>query len=75
MEGPTSKKTKEPKGEPQGEHQVPKPPLVARSISNKERGGPLERTPTLKEPSPTATTLLKIEIACAHYNATDTICL
>ncbi len=29
---------------PQGEHQVPKPPPVTRSISNKERGGPRERT-------------------------------
>jgi hypothetical protein len=39
MKGPMSKKTKEPpkKGESQGDHLVPKPPLVARSISNKER--------------------------------------
>ncbi len=36
-------------GEPQGEHQVPKPPLVARSISNKEREGLLERTLNLKK--------------------------
>ncbi len=28
------------RGQSQGEHQVPKPPPVARSISNKERGGP-----------------------------------
>lgn len=33
------------------EHQVPKLPLVARSISNDERKGPLERTPTPEEPS------------------------
>jgi len=26
------------RGPPQGEHQVPQPPPVARSISNKERG-------------------------------------
>jgi len=47
MEGPTSKNTNETtqEGEPQGEHQVPKLPLVVRSISNKERGGPSERRP------------------------------
>jgi hypothetical protein len=28
-------------GEPQKEHQVPKPPLDAKSISNKEKGGAL----------------------------------
>jgi hypothetical protein len=38
-----------------------KPLLVARSISNKERGGPLERMPNLKEPSHTTTTHLKIK--------------
>jgi len=32
------------------EHQVPKPPPVARSISNKERGGPHERTLSKKIP-------------------------
>jgi len=42
-------------GEPQKEHQLPEPPPIARSISNKERGGPLERTPSLEEPSPIAT--------------------
>jgi hypothetical protein len=36
-----------------------------RSISNKERGKPLERTPSLKERSPTITTCLKID-AHAH---------
>jgi hypothetical protein len=34
-------------GEPQPEHQVPEPPPVVRSISNKERGGSLERMPSL----------------------------
>jgi hypothetical protein len=54
MEGPTPKKTIESplkKSEPQGEHQVPEPPLVMRSISNKERRGPPERTLSLEEPS------------------------
>jgi hypothetical protein len=44
---------------PQREHQVPKLPPVARSILNRERGGPLERMPTLEEPSHVATTCLK----------------
>jgi hypothetical protein len=69
-------------GEPQREHQVPKPPLVARCISNKERGEPLQMTPSLEEPSLSleepsliATTHLKIEIACACCNIVDTLCL
>jgi hypothetical protein len=45
MEGPIFKKTNEPHKmeESQGEHQGPEPLLVARSLSNKERGGFLER--------------------------------
>jgi hypothetical protein len=38
-------------------------------------GGPPERRPTLHKSSPAATTHLKIETVCAHYNVTDTICL
>jgi hypothetical protein len=41
------------------EHQVPEPLLVTRSISNNERGGPLERMLSLKEPSPITTTCFK----------------
>ncbi len=47
MEVPKSKKTKEPpkranhKGEHQVPDQVPKPPPITRSISNKSRGGAL----------------------------------
>jgi hypothetical protein len=61
MERPTtsSKKTKEPpkRANHKGEHQAPKPRpcLVARSISNKERERPRERRPSLEQPSPTAT--------------------
>ncbi len=62
-------------GEPQKEHQVPEPPLVTRSISNKERGRPLERMPTLKEPSPTTKICFKIKITYALYIAIDTLCL
>jgi hypothetical protein len=49
-----------------GTLQVPEPPPIIRSISNNERGGPPERTPSLNEPSPAATSRLKIEIAYAH---------
>jgi hypothetical protein len=61
MGGPTSKKTKKTtqEGEPQREHQVPKPPLVA-------RGGPPERTPSLEKPLPIAISRLKIKIAYTH---------
>jgi hypothetical protein len=46
------------------------------SITNKERGGPFERMPSLEVPSPTATTYLKIETTYAHYNANNIqICL
>jgi len=43
-EGPTSKKTKEPPKRPhhKGNIKFLKPPPLARSISNKERGGPRE---------------------------------
>jgi hypothetical protein len=57
------------------EHEVPEPPLMARSISNKEKGGPPERRASLEEPSPIATACLKIETTCAHCNTTDTLCL
>jgi hypothetical protein len=75
MEGPMSKKTKKPpkKVEPQREHQVPEPPPIAKSISNKEREGPFERTPSLEEPSFTIVARLKIETACAHYNTIDRV--
>jgi len=65
MEGPTSKKTNEP----------PKRENLKRNISNKERGGPPERTPNLDEPSPTTPACLKIEIACACCNTTNTFYL
>jgi hypothetical protein len=47
MEGPMFKKTEESlkKANYKGEHQVPKPPLVWKSISNKEREGPLKGRP------------------------------
>jgi hypothetical protein len=65
-----SKKTKEPseRGEPQWEHQVTEPPLVTRSISNKERGEPFERTPNLEGASPIAIAHLKMEFPCTCCN-------
>jgi hypothetical protein len=42
------------------------PPVVARRISNKERGGPPARRPNLHKPSPTATACLKMEISRLH---------
>jgi hypothetical protein len=60
-------------GELQREHQVPEPHLVARNISNKERGGAPKRIPNLQKPSPMATTRLKIKIA--RYSIINTFCL
>jgi hypothetical protein len=51
MEGLTSKKMKEvaKRVYHKGNIKFPNPPSIARSISNKERGGPPERTPSLEE--------------------------
>ncbi len=56
------------KGEPQREHQVLEPLLVTRSISNKERGGPLERTPNIEGLSSTAIAHFKIETTYTSCN-------
>ncbi len=45
------------------------------SISNKERGGPPERRPSLEKPSPSATSRLRIKIAYTCCNTIDTLCL
>jgi hypothetical protein len=74
-----SKKTKEPlqrsNHKSQGEHQVSELPHVTKNTSNKERGGPSERTPSLEESSPIARAHLKIEITYTHYNVTNILCL
>ncbi len=49
--------------------------LVAINISNKERGGTLERMPSLDEPSPSVTTCFKIEATYIHCNTTNALCL
>jgi hypothetical protein len=48
-------------------------PLIMRSMSYKVRGrgGTLERTPSLKKPSPTIITHLEIKVTCACCNAID----
>jgi hypothetical protein len=68
MEGPMTKKTNEPhkRANHKGTSSSRTPPPVARSISNKERGGPPARRPNLDKPSPTATTCLKIETSRLH---------
>jgi len=50
----------------------PSPPIV-KNILNKEKGGTLERMPSLDEPSPIITTHLKIKVVYARYNATNTL--
>jgi hypothetical protein len=52
----------------------PSPPIV-KNILNKERGGTLERMPSLDKPSPIITTHLKIKVVYAPYNATYTLCI
>jgi len=75
MEGPTSKKTKKAtkEGKPYNEHQVPKPLLVTRNISNKERGGPPRKTPSLEEPSFITITHFKIETIYTCCNTINTL--
>jgi hypothetical protein len=63
------------RGQTTKEHQVLQNPLITRSISNKERGGPLESTPSLEEPSLTSTTHFKIETAWARCNTIDILFL
>ncbi len=77
MEGPMSKKTKKTtkEGGPYKEHQVLKPLFVVRSISNKERGGPLERTPSLEEPSFITITHLKMNTVYTCCNDINTLYL
>ncbi len=53
MEGPTSKKTKEPPKKVNHKGNIKFLTLpIERNISNKEKEGPLKRMPTLEKPSP-----------------------
>jgi hypothetical protein len=49
------------------------PPPIVKNILNKERGGTLERMPSLDEPSPIITTHLQIKVVYARYNAINTL--
>jgi hypothetical protein len=50
-------------------------PLLSKEVYKIGKGGPSEKRPSLEEPSPTTIVLFKIEIACAHCNTIDTLCL
>jgi hypothetical protein len=49
------------------------PSIVVRSISDKEKEGTSERTPSFKISSPIITTHLKIEVTCIGCNIIDTM--
>jgi hypothetical protein len=67
MERPMSKKTNEPPKRPNHKGNIKFPDPL-----HLQRGGPLERMPSLDKLSPTATTCLKIKTIYAHYNITNT---
>jgi hypothetical protein len=45
------------------------------SILTKERGGKLDKIPSLEKPSLAITAHLEMEAVCALYNVIDTLCL
>jgi hypothetical protein len=49
------------------------PPLIAKNILNKERGGTPKKMSNLDKPSPIIITHLKIKFVYARYNAVDTL--
>jgi hypothetical protein len=53
---------------------TPRPPIT-RSISNNKKGRIPKRMLSLEKPSPIITTCLEIKATCAHYNATNILCL
>jgi hypothetical protein len=79
MEGPKSRQKEEiiDGSGPWGEHEQLKysNPLITRNIWNKERGGTLERTLGLEEPSFVVAKHLEIKATCVCYNPTHTLCL
>jgi hypothetical protein len=72
MEGPMSKKTKEPpkRANHKGNIKFPNLFLLRETYQIRKGGGPPERRPSLEEPSPTITTRFKLETAYARYNVT-----
>ncbi len=79
MDGPKSwqKEKTTNGGGPQKEHEQVKysNPLGAKNISNKKRGGTLEKTLSLEEPSPIVIACLEIEATCVCCNAINTFCM
>jgi hypothetical protein len=75
MEGPTSKKMKEPAKRVyhKGNIKFPNSLSLREAYQIKKGGGPLERRSSLEELSPIATSRLKIKIACARWNIIDTL--
>jgi hypothetical protein len=74
MEGPTSKKTKEPPKRQNHKRNIKFMNfLMLREAYQIMKGeGPPGRMPSLEEPSPTTIACHKIKTACTHCNATDT---
>jgi hypothetical protein len=66
MKGATFKKTKEPpkRVNPKWNLKFPNPFLSSQVYPIRKGEGPLERRPSLEEPSPSTTTHLKIRITC-----------
>jgi hypothetical protein len=77
MEGPMSKKTNESPKRVNHKGNIKFPNLfpIVKSISYKEKGGPLERRFSQDEPSLIAITHLKIDTACTCSNVTNTLYL
>jgi hypothetical protein len=67
VEGPTSKKTKEPpkRVNHKGNIKFLSPFLLRKAYQIRKGGRPPKRMPSLEEPSPTTKAHFKIEIACA----------
>jgi hypothetical protein len=51
------------------------PTLIKRNMLEKDKGGTLEKTLNLKQPSLAITTHLKINATCTHCNTIDTFYL
>jgi hypothetical protein len=50
-------------------------PLITTNMLEKERGVTLEKTPSIKKPSPTIMTHLEIDVTCICCNTMNTLYL
>jgi hypothetical protein len=77
MVRPTSKKAKEPPKEVnhKGNIKFPNPLLLPEAFKIMKGQDLLKGGLALKNPRLLQTACLKIEIICAHYNITDTLCI